>query len=218
VQWDLDPLEMVGQEESSPGGQSPPCRVTNRLRWDLSIGRLKEIHWLDVGVLEVEGLVDGDNADVVVEGWVVPALVELHAGDAPALVSGLQVPVMSPGNDPVKQSQLALTAVGGGDDLVPVDDGAATDVAAERLERDLPGELVFWSLLSTNNPALSKSQVLPKLRLGCHKAQTRQHCQELHVELHTGAELWTGGTFWRKMIFYYLISSSSLTLSFYVNY
>ena len=79
----------------------------------------------------------------MVEGGVVPALVELHAGDAPALVSGLQVPVVSPGYDPVKQSQLALAAVGGGDDLVPVDDGAAADVAAERLERNLPGELVW---------------------------------------------------------------------------
>ena len=79
----------------------------------------------------------------MVEGRVVPALVELHVVDGPALVAGLQVPVVSPGNDPVKQSQLALAAVGGGDDLVPVDDGAAADVAAERLERNLPGKLVW---------------------------------------------------------------------------
>ena len=128
---------------TSPRGQSPPCRVTNRLRWDLSIGRLKEVHWLNVGVLEVEWLADGDKADVVIESRGVPALVELHAGDGPALVAGLQVPVVSPGYDPVKQSQLALAAVGGGDDLVPVDDGAAADVAAERLERHLPGKLIW---------------------------------------------------------------------------
>ena len=126
-----------------PRGQAPSCRVTNRLRGDLGVGSLEEINGLNVRVLEVEGLVDGDNADVVVEGWVVPALVELHAGDAPALVARLQVPVVSPGNDPVKQSQLSLTAVGGGDDLVPVDDGAATDVAAQRLEGNLPGKLVW---------------------------------------------------------------------------
>ena len=128
---------------TSPRGQSPTSGVTNRLRRDLSIGRLKEVHWLHVGVLEVEWLADGDQADVVVEGGVVPALVELHAGDGPALVAGLQVPVVSPGNDPVEQSQLALTAVGGSDDLVPVDDRAPTDVAAQRLERHLPGKLVW---------------------------------------------------------------------------
>ena len=93
----------------------------------------------------MEWRVDGDKADVVIECRVVPALVELHAGDAPALMSCLQVPVVGPGNDPVKQSQLSLTAVGGGDDLVPVDDGATTDVAAQRLQRDLPGKLV-WKL------------------------------------------------------------------------
>ena len=126
-----------------PRGQSPPCGVTNRLRWDLSIARLEEVHWLNVRVLEVEGLLDGDQADVVVEGRVVPALVELHVVDGPALVAGLQVPVVSPGNDPVKQSQLALAAVGRGDDLVLVHDGAATDVAAQRLQRNLPRELVW---------------------------------------------------------------------------
>ena len=126
-----------------PRGQSPACGVTNRLRWDLSIARLEEVHWLNVRVLEVEGLLDGDQADVVVEGRVVPALVELHVVDGPALVAGLQVPVVSPGNDPVKQSQLALTAVGRGDDLVLVHDGAATDVAAQRLQRNLPRELVW---------------------------------------------------------------------------
>ena len=51
--------------------------------------------------------------------------------------------------------------------------------------------ITFWSLISTNNPALSKSQVLSKLRLGCNQAQTRQHYEELHIELQTGAELWS---------------------------
>ena len=79
----------------------------------------------------------------MVEGRVVPALVELHAVDGPALMPGLQVPVVSPGDDPVEEGKLALTAVGSGDDLVPVDDGAATDVAAQRLEGNLPGKLVW---------------------------------------------------------------------------
>ena len=60
-------------------------------------------------------------------------------------MAGLQVPVVSPGDDPVEESQLALAAVGGGDDLVPVHDGAAADVTAETLQRDLPRELV-WQL------------------------------------------------------------------------
>ena len=46
--------------------------------------------------------------------------------------------------------------------------------------------ITFWSLLATNNPALGKSQVLPKLRLCCHQAETRKQCQELHVELQKG--------------------------------
>ena len=79
----------------------------------------------------------------MIKGGVVPAFVVLHTFDAPALMAGLQVPVVSPGDDPVEESQLALAAVGGGDDLVPVDDGAAADVAAERLERNLPGKLVW---------------------------------------------------------------------------
>ena len=86
----------------------------------------------------------------MVEGGVVPALVELHAGDAPALVSGLQVPVVSPGNDLVEESDLALAAVGGRDHLVPVHDGAATDVAAQRLEGNLPGKLV-WKYIFYEN-------------------------------------------------------------------
>ena len=78
----------------------------------------------------------------MIEGGSVPVLVELHVVDGPALVAGLQVPVVSPGDDPVEESQLALAAVGGGDDLVPVHDGAAADVTAETLQRDLPRELV----------------------------------------------------------------------------
>ena len=78
----------------------------------------------------------------MIKGGVVPAFVVLHTFDAPALMAGLQVPVVSPGDDPVEESQLALAAVGGGDDLVPVHDGAAADVTAETLQRDLPRELV----------------------------------------------------------------------------
>merc|ERR1719264_2164970 len=137
VDRDLDPLQMVRQEETSPCGQSPACRVANCLWRDLGISRLKELHWLHVGVCEVEWRVDGDKADVMIKGRGVPAPVELHAGDGPGLVSGLQVPVVGAGNDPVKESQLSLAAVGGGDDLVPVHDGAAADVAAQRLQRDL---------------------------------------------------------------------------------
>ena len=128
---------------TSPCGQPPACRVANCFRRDLGIGRLEEVHRLHVGVVEVEWIADGDKADVVVKGRGVPAPVELHLGDGPGLVSGLQVPVVSPGDDPVEDGQLAVAAVGGGDDLVPVDDGAATDVAAQRLQRDLPGELVW---------------------------------------------------------------------------
>ena len=68
---------------------------------------------------------------------------ELHLGDGPGLVIALQVPVVHPGNDPVKDGQLAVAAVGGRDHLVPVHDGAATDVAAQRLEGNLPGKLVW---------------------------------------------------------------------------
>ena len=78
----------------------------------------------------------------MIKGGVVPTFVVLHTSDAPALMAGLQVPVVSPGDDPVEESQLALAAVGGGDDLVPVHDGAAADVTAETLQRDLPRELV----------------------------------------------------------------------------
>ena len=128
---------------TSPCGQSPACRVANCLRRDLGISRLEELHWLHVGVREVEWRVDGDKADVMIKWWGVPAPVELHAGDGPGLVSGLQVPVVGASNDPVEESQLSLAAVGGGDHLVPVDDGAATDVAAQRLQRDLPRKLVW---------------------------------------------------------------------------
>ena len=54
---------------------------------------------------------------------------------------------MSPGDDPVEGGELSLTAVCGSDDLVPVHDGPAADVAAERLERNLPGELVWKCFL-----------------------------------------------------------------------
>ena len=128
---------------TSPCGQSPACRVANRLRRDLGISRLEELYRLHVGIIEVEWSADSDKADVVVKGRGVPAPVELHLGDGPGLVVALQVPVVHPGNDPVKHGQLSVAAVGGGDDLVPVDDGAATDVAAQRLQRDLPGELVW---------------------------------------------------------------------------
>ena len=156
VDWDLDPLEEVGQEESyvlvrvgqvhcpltCSVGQTPASGVTDRLRGNLCICRPEELHGLHVGVLEVKRLIDGDEANVVIKGGVVPAFVVLHTSDAPALMAGLQVPVVSPGDDPVEESQLALAAVGGGDDLVPVHDGAAADVTAETLQRDLPRELV----------------------------------------------------------------------------
>ena len=79
----------------------------------------------------------------MVKGRGVPAPVELHLGDGPGLVIALQVPVVHPGNDPVKHSQLSVAAVGGRDHLVPVHDRAAADVASQGLERDLPGELVW---------------------------------------------------------------------------
>merc|ERR1712110_303681 len=189
VQRDLDPLQMVRQEKTSPCGQTPPCRVANRLRRNLGISRLEELYRLHVGIIEVERSADSDKADVVVKGRGVPAPVELHLGDGPGLVIALQVPVVHPGNDPVKHSQLSVAAVSGRDHLVPVHDRAATDVASQRLQRDLPGELVFWSLLAADNPALAKSQVLPKLRLCSHERETDQHEEELHVELRSRAGL-----------------------------
>ena len=143
VDWDLDPLEVVGQEEPRPVSEAPASGVADRLWRNLGVSRLEEVDGLDVGVLEVERLVDGDEADVMIEGGSVPVLVELHVVDGPALVAGLQVPVVSPSDDPVEEGKLALTAVSGGDDLVPVDDGATADVTAETLERDLPRELVW---------------------------------------------------------------------------
>lgn len=197
MDWDLDPLEVVWQEETRPVSEAPASGVTDRLWGNLGVSSLEEVDGLDVGVLEVERLVDGDEADVVIKGGSVPVLVELHVVDGPALVAGLQVPVVSPGNDPVEEGKLALTAVGGGDDLVPVDDGATADVTAETLERDLPRELVwsrrsnneleplellvtFWCLLSSNDPALGQSQVGPELGLGQGHGQTAQQEEHLH--------------------------------------
>ena len=80
---------------TSPCGQAPACRVANRLRRDLGISRLEELHWLHVGIIEVEWSADSDEADVVVKGRGVPAPVELHLGDGPGLVIALQVPSTS---------------------------------------------------------------------------------------------------------------------------
>ena len=45
--------------------------------------------------------------------------------------------------DDVDDGDDAVAAVGGRDHLVPVHDRAATDVASQGLQRDLPGELVW---------------------------------------------------------------------------
>ena len=52
--------------------------------------------------------------------------------------------------------------------------------------------ITFWSLLAADNPALAKSQVLPKLRLRSRERETDQHEEELHVELRSRAGLETG--------------------------
>ena len=89
MDWDLDPLEVVGQEEPRPVSEAPASGVADRLWRNLGVSRLEEVDGLDVGVLEVERLVDGDEADVMIEGGSVPVLVELHVVDGPALVAGL---------------------------------------------------------------------------------------------------------------------------------
>ena len=73
--------------------------------------------------------------------------------------------------------------------------------------------ITFRSLLAANDPALGQSQVLPKLRLGSHKRETQhQHEEEVHVELRNR----TGDSLKVTDDVFYLISCTSLTLSFYV--
>ena len=55
------------------------------------------------------------------------------------------------------------------------------------------GIITFRSLLAANDPALAKSQVLPKLRLGNHERETDEDEEEVHVELRGAEQDWSRG-------------------------
>ena len=65
----------------------------------------------------------------------------------------------------VQEGELALAAVGRGDDLVPVDHGAAADVGPEAFEGNLPRKLICKEFLNiVPDPVLSYAWEPPLLR------------------------------------------------------
>jgi len=128
VDRDLDPLKVVGKEQTSSSCKSPASAVTDCLGRDLLVIKLEEIDGGYVRVIQVEGLLQGDDADVVVKVRGVPALMILHGLDGSGLVSTLKVPVVRSGNNRVQEGYLSLAAVGGSDNLVLVHHRASTNV------------------------------------------------------------------------------------------
>merc|ERR1712121_293662 len=118
VDGDLDPLEMVGQEQSSSRCQTPASAVTHSLCRDLCVSGLEELDGLHVGVFQVQGLLEGDDADVMVKVRSVPTFVVFHSGNGSILVTLFKVSVMCSSHNRIKSSQLALTAVSSCDDLM----------------------------------------------------------------------------------------------------
>ena len=101
MDWDLDPLEVVGKKQAASSCKSPASAVltneerklrmltnerrvspvTDCLGRDLLVIELEELDGGHIGVIQVEGLLQGDDADVMVKVRSVPALMILHGLD-----------------------------------------------------------------------------------------------------------------------------------------
>ena len=79
VNWDLDPLKMIGEEETSSSSETPASAVAHCLSRNLSIITLEELNRLNIGVIEVKRLIESDHADVVIKLRIVPATMIVHA-------------------------------------------------------------------------------------------------------------------------------------------
>jgi len=146
----LGAAHTTGVDGSPSGASGLPVVVV--------IGPVRSADWLEVSV-ELNGLGDLDEGDVVDEGPGVVALMDVDRCHIQRLTSGVSgVTCVVSNNDRDNSWGLSLHAVGGSDDPPLVDDGTSAEMRVRGLSANgrLPWELMFLSLDTSNDEFASR--------------------------------------------------------------